>query len=71
MRIAPEDALGEVLVVAGQSYAPQRNEGVVDLLAGQVTRNIKALDKIIGKDGFACSGRRLRRPSSRTASGGS
>ena len=27
------------------------------MLAGQVVRNVKALDKLIGKDGFACSGR--------------
>ena len=40
-----------------QTRAKTRNEGIVELLGGQVVRNIKALDKLIGKDGFACSGR--------------
>ena len=56
-RIGDIYIMNNMFMLAGQSYAPVRNEGVVDLLAGQVTRNIKALDKIIGKDGFACSGR--------------
>jgi glutathione S-transferase len=33
------------------------NDGVRDLLAGEVVRNIKALDKFIDTDGFACCGR--------------
>jgi glutathione S-transferase len=33
------------------------NDGVPDLLAGEVVGNIKALDKFIGTDGFACCGR--------------
>ena len=34
-----------------------RNDGVGEQLAGEVVRNLKALDKLIGKDGFACCGR--------------
>jgi len=40
-----------------QTPAAARNDGVSDLLAGEVVRNIKALDKFIGADGFACCGR--------------
>ena len=34
-----------------------RDDGVAEQLAGEVVRNLKALDKFIGKDGFACCGR--------------
>jgi len=37
--------------------APARDDAVSDQLAGEVVRNLKALDKFIGTDGFACSGR--------------
>jgi len=40
-----------------QTPAAARNDGVSDRLAGEVVRNIKALDKFIGTDGFACCGR--------------
>lgn len=33
------------------------NDGVRDLLAAEVVRNLEALDEFIGKDGFACGGR--------------
>jgi glutathione S-transferase len=33
------------------------NNVVSEQLAGEVVRNLKALDKLIGKDGFACCGR--------------
>ncbi len=33
------------------------NEGAVALLGGQVASNAKALDRMIGRDGFACLGR--------------
>ncbi len=33
------------------------NDGVRDLLASEVVANLKALDKFIGTDGFACCGR--------------
>jgi glutathione S-transferase len=46
-----------MFMLAGQSYASEKNQGVIDLLAGQVVRNLKALDRLIGKDGFACCGR--------------
>ena len=40
-----------------QTPAAARSDGVSDLLAGEVVRNIKALNKFIGTDGFACCGR--------------
>jgi len=49
--------MNNMFMLAGQSYRATRNEGVINLLAGQVVRNVKALDAFIGKDGFACSGR--------------
>jgi len=56
-RIGDIYLMNNLFMLAGQVYAPEKNQGVIDLLAGQVTRNLKALDKIIGKDGFACCGR--------------
>ena len=56
-RIGDIYIMNNMFMLAGQSYAATRNEGIVDLLASQVVRNVKALDKIIGRDGFACSGR--------------
>jgi glutathione S-transferase len=56
-RIGDIYLMNNMFMLAGQTYAKTRNEGVVDLLAGQVLRNVKALDRIIGKDGFACCGR--------------
>ena len=40
-----------------QTPAAARDDRVSDQLAGEVVRNIKALDKFIGTDGFACCGR--------------
>jgi glutathione S-transferase len=40
-----------------QTPAAARSDGVSDQLAGEVVRNIKALDRFIGTDGFACCGR--------------
>src|ERR1700693_4652900 len=37
--------------------AAARDDAVSEQLAGEVVRNIKALDKYIGMDGFACCGR--------------
>jgi len=37
--------------------AAARDNAVSEQLALEVVRNLKALDKLIGKDGFACSGR--------------
>jgi glutathione S-transferase len=49
--------MNNMFMLSAQARAATRNQGVIDLLGGQVLRNIKALDKLIGKDGFACSGR--------------
>jgi len=56
-RIGDIYIMNNMFMLSGQTRAPTRNQGVVDLLGGQVVRNIKALDKLIGKDGFACCGR--------------
>jgi len=56
-RIGDIYIMNNMFMLAGQSYAATRNDGVIDLLAGQVVRNVKALDAFIGKDGFACCGR--------------
>jgi glutathione S-transferase len=56
-RIGDIYLLNNLFMLAGQRYAKDRNQGIVDLLAGQVVRNTKALDKMIGRDGFACGGR--------------
>jgi glutathione S-transferase len=37
--------------------AAARDNSVTDQLAGEVARSIKALDRFIGADGFACGGR--------------
>ncbi len=49
--------MNNMFMLSPQSRAAGRNEGIVELLGGQVVRNVKALDKVIGRDGFACSGR--------------
>jgi glutathione S-transferase len=36
---------------------PARDDAVTEQLAGELVRNLKALDKLIGKDGFAGCGR--------------
>jgi len=56
-RIGDIYLMNNMFMLAGQTYAKTRNEGVIDLLAGQVLRNAKALDRMIGTDGFACCGR--------------
>jgi glutathione S-transferase len=40
-----------------RSPAAARNDSVSDRLAGEVVRNLKALARFIGTDGFACCGR--------------
>ncbi|MBI3676764.1 MAG: glutathione S-transferase N-terminal domain-containing protein [Proteobacteria bacterium] len=40
-----------------QTPAAARDNSVTDQLAGEVVRNLKALDKFLGTDGFACCGR--------------
>jgi glutathione S-transferase len=56
-RIGDIYIMNNMFMLSGQMRAETRNQGVVDLLAGQVVRNVKALDAMIGKDGFACCGR--------------
>ncbi|HEY2753394.1 glutathione S-transferase family protein [Phenylobacterium sp.] len=56
-RIGDIYIMNNMFMLSPQSRAATRNQGIVDLLAGQVVRNIKALDRLVGKDGFACCGR--------------
>ena len=56
-RIGDVYLMNNMFMLSPQSRASERDQGVVDLLGGQVVRNIKALDKMIGTDGYACSGR--------------
>jgi glutathione S-transferase len=56
-RIGDTYLLNNLFMLAGQRYAKEPNQGVVDLLVGQVVRNTRALDKMIGRNGFACAGR--------------
>jgi glutathione S-transferase len=56
-RIGDIYLMNNMFMLSAQSRAATRNQGIVDLLGGQVVRNIKALDKLIGTDGFACCGR--------------
>ncbi len=56
-RIGDIYIMNNMFMLSAQARAATRNDGMRDLLAGQVVRNVKALDKFIGKDGFACCGR--------------
>ena len=56
-RIGDIYLMNNMFMLSPQSRAKDRNQGIVDLLGGQVVRNVKALDKLIGHDGFACCGR--------------
>ena len=56
-RIGDIYIMNNMFMLSPQSRAATRNDGIVELLGGQVVRNIKALDKLIGTDGFACCGR--------------
>ncbi|CAN5902963.1 glutathione S-transferase family protein [soil metagenome] len=56
-RIGDIYIMNNMFMLSPQSRAATRNQGVVELLGGQVVRNVKALDKMIGRDGFACMGR--------------
>ena len=48
---------GQVPVLAAQTPVTTGNEGIVALLRGQLASSTKALDRMIGRDGFACLGR--------------
>ncbi len=56
-RIGDIYVMNNMFMLSPQTRAASRNEGIVELLGGQVIRNIKALDRMIGTDGFACLGR--------------
>ena len=56
-RIGDVYILNNMFMLAGQANPATRNDGVRDLLAGQVVRNVKALDKLIGTNGFAWDAR--------------
>ena len=60
-RIGDIYLMNNMFMLSAQGRAKERNQGIVDLLGGQVLRNVKALDKLIGsgagRDGFACCGR--------------
>ncbi len=56
-RIGDIYLMNNMFMLSPQSRASSRNQGIVDLLGGQVVRNVKALDRMIGRDGFACCGR--------------
>ena len=60
-RIGDIYLMNNMFMLSAQSRAKTRHQGIVDLLGGQVVRNIKALDKLIGasagQEGFACLGR--------------
>jgi glutathione S-transferase len=49
--------MNNMFMLSAQARAANRNEGIVELLGGQVLRYVKALNKMVGRDGFACSGR--------------
>jgi glutathione S-transferase len=49
--------MNNMFMLSPQARASNRNEGIVELLGGQVIRNVKALDRMVGRDGFACCGR--------------
>ena len=44
-------------VLAAQTPVTTGNEGIVAYLGGQLASNTRALDRMIGRDGFACLGR--------------
>ncbi|HEY9218022.1 MAG TPA: glutathione S-transferase N-terminal domain-containing protein [Phenylobacterium sp.] len=56
-RIGDIYIMNNMFMLSGQTRASSRNQGIVDLLGGQVVRNVKALDKMIGEGGFAFGGR--------------
>jgi glutathione S-transferase len=56
-RIGDVYLMNNMFMLSPQSRAATRNEGIVELLGGQVVRNVKALDRLLGEDGFACCGR--------------
>jgi glutathione S-transferase len=56
-RLADIYLMNNMFMLSGQTRRSTRNEGIRDLLAGQVIRGVKALEHYIGDDGFAVLGR--------------
>jgi glutathione S-transferase len=56
-RLADIYLLNNIFMLAGQTRRSTRNEGMRDLLAAQVVRGVGALERYVGTDGFAVSGR--------------
>lgn len=56
-RIGDIYLMNNMFMLSAQARAATRDQAVVDLLGGQVVRNVKALDRMIGIDGYACCGR--------------
>lgn len=56
-RIGDIYLMNNMFMLSAQARAATRDQAVVDLLGGQVVRNVKALDRMIGTDGYACCGR--------------
>src|SRR5258708_29021088 len=56
-RIGDIYLLNNLFMLAGQRYAKEPNQGIVDLLVGAVVRHTKAPDQMIGTDRVACCGR--------------
>jgi glutathione S-transferase len=56
-RIADVYLLNNMVMCMPQANPAIRNDGVRDLLTGQVKRGLRALEHYIGEDGFAVSGR--------------
>jgi glutathione S-transferase len=56
-RIGDVYLMNNMFMLSGQTHITPRNEGMIAFFAGQVARNIKALNSMIGVDGFACCGR--------------
>jgi glutathione S-transferase len=56
-RIGDIYLMNNIFMCLPQARRSSRNEGVRDLLTGQVVRGLKALEHYIGEDGFAVGGR--------------
>ncbi len=56
-RLADIYLMNNMFMLSGQTRKSTRNDGVRDLLAGQVVRGVGALEHYIGTDGFAVAGR--------------
>jgi glutathione S-transferase len=56
-RIGDIYLMNNMFMLSPQTRAATRNEGIVELLGGQVVRGVKALERLVGHDGWACCGR--------------